>query len=170
MALGRCYRGAVRYAIRAPFASGQRAGLRARAWMSPLILARVLCALITFQLAIGLQPALANSTATLQSMHSPGEACPTHAPPAARDRAAQAHIAHDRATHAHTAHDPALLKHDCCKSSGCQCHCGGLPLAVPLSSGRATLDETITLRPTPTPRAPSALADSHFRPPIAAAF
>ena len=114
--------------------------------MSFLTLARVLFACLAFQLAVGLQPAIANA-ATEQSVQSSDSACPTHSQPA---------------------HDQAALKHDCCKTSGCQCHCGNLPLALDLSITRAIPDDSALVRPTPSTRAPNALSDTHFRPPIAA--
>jgi hypothetical protein len=108
-------------------------------------LARVLLVFLTFQLGVGLQPGIA-SAATAQSVSSSRDACPAHSQPA-QDRAA--------------------LKHDCCKSSGCQGHCGNLTLAVNVSIARATLDESALLRPAPATRDPSAPSDTHFRPPIA---
>jgi hypothetical protein len=113
--------------------------------VSFLTLVRVLFSILAFQLAVGLQPAIA-SAATEQSVHSSAEACPTHN---------------------QSGLDQAALKHDCCKSSGCQCHCGSLPLALNPAIARATLDDGARVRPAPATRAPSALPDTHFRPPIA---
>ena len=63
--------------------------------------------------------------------------------------------------------DPAKSadKHDCCKSTGCQCTCGNLPLAFNVSAVRGALATTL-LQPTLATLLASAPPDSHFRPPI----
>ena len=56
-------------------------------------------------------------------------------------------------------------KHDCCKSNGCQCACGNLPLAFNVPAVRGTPAATL-VQPTPAALFASAPAESHFRPPI----
>ena len=130
-------------------------------WVRLLSLARVLFTLLAFQLAVGLQAAVA-SPAPVQVHDDSHAECPIHN----TDAAQPAKSAHDtRSTH-ELAADPSALKHDCCKSSGCQCHCGSLPLAVTVTPVRI-IPNTTLIRPALTTRAPSALPDTLFRPPIA---
>jgi hypothetical protein len=125
-----------------------------------LSLARVLFTFLALQLAIGLQPGVATA-APAQKIEARG-ACPEHTAHGAVDTAQPA----AKLTHHHAANDPSPGKHDCCKSSGCQNHCGDLPLAVTATPVRAAPDSSL-VRPTPTARSASALPDTHFRPPIA---
>ncbi len=56
-------------------------------------------------------------------------------------------------------------KHDCCKSSGCQGHCGYVPLAFDVSLTRHS-PASSRVRPVSAERLVVAPADTHFRPPI----
>ena len=124
-----------------------------------LSLARVLFTFLAFQLAVGLQATVADAAPAHDVPHAE---CPIHD----SDGTQPAKSAHDdRSTHG-LATDPSTLKHDCCKSSGCQCHCGSLPLALTATPVRI-IPDTALIRPALTTRTPSALPDTLFRPPIA---
>jgi hypothetical protein len=58
-------------------------------------------------------------------------------------------------------------KHDCCKSSGCQCQCGSVSLAVNLDAPKGVAAST-HVQPITTVRVPAAPPDTLFRPPIRA--
>ncbi len=152
-------------------------------------LARFLFTLLAFQLAVGMQVGVAYaSTVSTASMSTPlasahvssaihessantgNDACAMHnASPATHDASTSTHNAN---ASSHTSvHTKAPLqksadKHDCCKSSGCQCQCGNVPLAfnLPAMPGAAVTTNVRPLRATRSAFAPS---DTHFRPPIA---
>ena len=120
--------------------------------MRVLSLARVLFALLVFQLAIGLQigvaheampvsvpSAVATASTTTASAVTTDDACPLHGAPAS--------------------------KHDCCKSSGCQGQCGSVPLAFNIAPSRNSPAST-RVQPAGAERESVAPADTHFRPPI----
>ena len=119
-----------------------------------LFLARVLFALLAFQLGVGLQVGVAHAAAGAPAtMHlvahasnaaTPDGACPLHSAPHAKAPAG---------------------KHDCCKSSGCQGQCGNALLAFDVSLARNSPASTC-VQPISTERAVVAPADTHFRPPI----
>lgn len=125
----------------------------------------LLFALLAFQLALGLQPSAgaphpdsvrysdithhaaaterADSTHRSVSMSASDDgACPLHAP---------------------TPDDT----HDCCKSSGCQCQCGSVSLAVNLDAPKG-IPASTQVQPVTTVRFPAAPPDTLFRPPIRA--
>ena len=56
-------------------------------------------------------------------------------------------------------------KHDCCKSSGCQCQCGYVSLAVNLDGPRG-IPASTQVQPIARVRFVTAPADTLFRPPI----
>ena len=58
-------------------------------------------------------------------------------------------------------------KHDCCKSSGCQCQCGYVSLAVNLGGSRG-IPASTQVQPIARVRFVTAPADTLFRPPIRA--
>jgi hypothetical protein len=147
-----------------------------------LSLARVLFALLAFQLAVGLQmgvahaatspalpmaahaptpsknitsiPASASGTAKASSSTaSTDDACPMHSSPS------------QGSPHAKAPPNTSSDKHDCCKSSGCQCQCGNVPLAFNVALNRDSLASAL-VRPVRAVRAVVAPADTHFRPPI----
>jgi hypothetical protein len=152
-----------------------------------LSLTRVLFVLLAFQLAVGLQInaaqagiATPGSTMAMDVAHAAAsvatgaslaidsstsdEACPMHggshtapSPRTGHDHFQQDNLAPGK---------PTADKHDCCKSSGCQCQCGNLPLAVNVSVVRGIFAPTVVQR-APAARRVAALAESHFRPPIA---
>ena len=125
----------------------------------------LLFALLAFQLAFGLQqsagvphPEVARDTAAVRhdttqradsmpdstagSMTAAKDdgACPQHTP--TRDN-----------------------KHDCCKSSACQCQCGYVSLAVNLDSPKG-IPASTQVQPIIAVRFATAPADTLFRPPI----
>ena len=109
----------------------------------------LLFALLAFQLALGLQ----------QSAGGASHPDSTH-------RSMSMSASNDGACALHTSPTPDD-KHDCCKSSGCQCQCGSVSLAVnrdaPKGIAASTQVQLVT-----TVRFPSALPDTLFRPPIRA--
>ena len=148
-------------------------------------LARLLFTLLAFQLAVGMQVGVAYaSTVSTAPMPKPlasahvssaihegsNDACAMHnASSATHDASTSTHNAN--ASSQTSAHTKAPLqksadKHDCCKSSGCQCQCGNVPLAfnLPAMPGAAVTTNVRPLRATRSAFAPS---DTHFRPPIA---
>ena len=107
----------------------------------------LLFALLAFQLALGLQqsagtPHPDTAQRSMSMSASDGGACPLHAP---------------------TPDD----KHDCCKSSGCQCQCGSVSLAVNLDAPKG-IPASTQVQPITTVRFPTAPPDTLFRPPIRA--
>jgi hypothetical protein len=150
-----------------------------------LSLARILFALLAFQLAGGLQVGVAHAAMPMMaSAQMPahadvnaanvsataGDACPMHTPgsrgPSSHDEAAQAASLHAAPPAKAPQGNPAD-KHDCCKSGGCQGHCGSVPLAFNASLTRnSPVSKRVQL--VDIDRAVAAPADSHFRPPIVA--
>ena len=149
-------------------------------------LARLLFALLAFQLALGMQVgvAYASTIATPPApTHESGAAassddsCPLHNVSSPRpDASSLMHSAspstHNANASSHTsAHAKAPLaksaaKHDCCKSSGCQGQCGNMPLAFNVSAIRGA-SATAVVQPIRATRVAVAPTDTHFRPPIA---
>jgi hypothetical protein len=155
-------------------------------------LARLLFALLAFQLALGLQVGVAyastistppeptrESGAAHESSaaNSSDDSCPMHnASSPAHDASSLMHSASPSTYNAnassHTsAHAKAPLpksadKHDCCKSSGCQGQCGNVPLAFNVSAIRGA-SATAVVQPIRATRVAVAPTDTHFRPPIA---
>jgi hypothetical protein len=119
-------------------------------------LARVLFILLTFQLGIGLQVGVASVPVpaghAMSITHD--DACPMHS------------LTHGANPDNTPATSPVKDKHNCCKTSGCQSHCGSISLAsnaLPIGSVRASTLMRVALNA----RAPTSHADAHFRPPIA---
>jgi hypothetical protein len=150
-----------------------------------LFLARVLFALLALQLAVGLQVGVAHTAIPLMgsapmtahaganvanASSTAGDACPMHTPgsrgPSSHDKAAQA-ASLQTAPHAKAPQGSPAGKHDCCKSGGCQGHCGSVPLAFNASLARnSPVSKRVQL--VNIDRAVAAPADTHFRPPIVA--
>jgi hypothetical protein len=153
-----------------------------------LSLARVLFALLAFQLAIGLQIGVAHAampvtvhatmpvsipsavaTASTTTATTADDACPLHA------SSSHGASSHDRAAHSApqakvlhgTPNGAPASKHDCCKSSGCQGQCGSVPLAFNIVLSRNSPVST-RVQPDGTERVVVAPADTLFRPPILA--
>ena len=133
--------------------------------MRVLSLARVLFALLAFQLAVGLQigvaheaapaalPATAHAATASSATASADEACPMHS------------SSSQDSPHAKVPPKTSSDKHDCCKSSSCQCQCGNVPLAFNASLNGNSFAAPL-VRPVRAVRAVVAPADTHFRPPI----
>jgi len=148
---------------------------------SPLI--RVLFAILALQLAFGLQVDVAYamptgmqamthagggadaSLSTRISSHDKAAIAQTTSTHASDDACPHHSASSTKSLHAKVPHDNASGKHDCCKSS-CQCQCGSLPLAFNLSVTR-DIPVTAYLQPGQVSHFAHALADTHFRPPIA---
>jgi hypothetical protein len=150
-----------------------------------LSIARFLFALLAFQLAVGLQVGVAYATAATPMVS--GMRMATHATGQATGAASAQVVSHDSAAniavassstagddacpmHASSSHSAPLAKapagrHDCCKSSACQGHCGSVPLAFNVSPTRDP-PASARVQPANTERAVVAPADTHFRPPI----
>jgi hypothetical protein len=112
----------------------------------------VIAALLTFQLAIGLQwqVAQAGVTPPEREMNGMGAGdCPDHPSKESRDK-------------------ETANKHDCCRSLGCQCHCVQSPGALHLAVVGAALLPTLQL-PVFDARPPVARTSELFRPPPAIA-
>ena len=155
--------------------------------MRVLSIARVLFALLAFQLSVGLQVGVAYASSVspmVGGMHMAGQAtdavsaqvstpsvAPANGTTATSDDACPMHASSSRlvslaqAPHAKAPAGTSAGKHDCCKSSGCQGHCGSVPLAFNVSLTRNPPASTRVL-PASTERAVVAPADTHFRPPI----
>jgi hypothetical protein len=119
----------------------------------------LLFALLAFQLAFGLQQSAgaphpdaalhdfmqhADSPAgSMMTATNDGGSCPLHAPA------------------------PDDNKHDCCKSSACQCQCGSVSLAANLDGPRG-IPASTQVQPAITVRFSTAPAGTLFRPPIRA--
>jgi hypothetical protein len=144
-----------------------------------LSLARVLFALLAFQLAVGLQIGVAQA-ATLAALPMAAHASRPSANAASIPaRAARATViattddacpmhgssSQQGSPHAKVPPNTSSDKHDCCKSSGCQCQCGNVPLAFNVSLNRNSLASAL-VRPVRAVSAVVAPADPHFRPPI----
>jgi hypothetical protein len=138
----------------------------------------VLFVLLAFQLAVGLQINAAQagiptpgSTLAMDVAHAAAsvptgadEACPMHG---GSHTAPSAQAGHDHSQQDNLAPGNSTSdKHDCCKFSGCQCHCSNLPLAFNVPVLRGIFAPTVIQR-APAARCVAALAESHFRPPIA---
>jgi hypothetical protein len=141
-----------------------------------LSLARVLFALLAFQLAVGLQIGVAHaaaSTALPMTAHAVkpitnAASIPARASSvtATTDDACPMHISSSQGSpHAKVPPNTSSDKHDCCKSSGCQCQCGNVPLAFNVALNRNSLASAL-VRPVRAVRTVVAPADTHFRPPI----
>ena len=153
--------------------------------MRALSLARILFAFLAFQLALGLQvgvayaasgPVVSTDVAPMQmpmpsaahktidsatTAATSDDACPMH------NASSPLHTESSRtSSHAKAPLEKSTDGHDCCKSSGCQCQCGNVPLAfnLPAIPGAAVTTNVRPLRATRSAFAPS---DTHFRPPIA---
>jgi len=148
-------------------------------------LARLLFTLLAFQLAVGMQVGVAYaSTVSTAPMPKPlasahvssaihegsNDACAMHnASSATHDASTSTHNAN--ASSQTSAHTKAPLqksadKHDCCKSSGCQCQCGNAPLAFNVTAVRG-VSATAIVQPIRAIGPVVARSDTHFRPPIA---
>jgi hypothetical protein len=129
-----------------------------------LSLARVLFALLAFQLAVGLQIGVAQAAAPAAAL--PMAAASVSSATASTDDACPMHSSSSQGSpHAKVPPNTSSDKHDCCKSSGCQCQCGNVPLAFNVSLNRNSLASAL-VRPVRAVRAVVAPADTHFRPPI----
>ena len=129
--------------------------------------ARVLFTFLAFQLALGLQVNVAYThpsaaPATTASVDDSSDCPMHHASAAGVERASP----DSHAGRAKTSHDKLSDKHDCCKSSGCQCQCGNLPFALDMPTVGG-VPASILMQQLPTAPAPTSRADAHFRPPIA---
>ena len=107
--------------------------------MRRLSLIRLLFAFLALQLAGGVQLGVAYAAAHNPTAAAHSDGCPTH----------------------------AHVKHDCCKTSGCDSHCGSLMLACGFVASVVTLtpDRVVSM---PEARISSGPIEPHFRPPIAA--
>ena len=108
----------------------------------------LLFALLAFQLALGLQ----------QSAGAPH--------PDSVQRSMSMSASNDGACALHTSPTPDD-KHDCCKSSGCQCQCGYVSFAVNFSAPKG-IPASTQVQPIAMVRFVTAPADTLFRPPIRA--
>jgi hypothetical protein len=97
---------------------------------------------------------------------SGGDACPMHNASAHAAQLAKATPGTSPKTPPNAPLEKGADKHDCCKSSGCQGHCGNVPLAFNVAAirGARASASVQTIRATLFAVAP---ADTHFRPPIA---
>jgi hypothetical protein len=131
-----------------------------------LSLARVLFALLAFQLAAGLQIGVAHEAAPA-ALPTTAHAATASSSPASADEACPMHSSSSQGSspHAKVLPNTSSDKHDCCKSSGCQCQCGNLPLAFNAALNRNSFAAPL-VRPVRAVRAVVAPADTHFRPPI----
>ena len=131
-----------------------------------LSLARVLFTVLAFQLALGLQVGVAYAAAMPDASPVAGHA-EAVATTTAGDDACPVHNASSHGSpHAKVPLNKFTDKHDCCKSSGCQCQCGNVPVAFNVSVTRS-VSASANLQPARETRSPVAPADTHFRPPIA---
>jgi hypothetical protein len=138
-----------------------------------LSIARVLFALLAFQLSVGLQVGVAYASSVSPMVG--GMDMAGHATDAVSAQVSTATVVTANGTtatgvdscpmHAKAPAGTPADKHDCCKSSGCQGHCGSVPLAFNVSLTRNPPAST-RVRPASTERAVIAPADTHFRPPI----
>ncbi len=142
--------------------------------MRVLSLARTLVALRAFQLALGMQVGVAYA-ATIDmtpSMHkhetavtSGDDACPMHSASAHSAPLAKMTVAPSLETPLKAPLAKSADKHDCCKSTGCQGHCGTVPLAFNVAAIRGAT-ATASVLPIRAISFVAAPADAHFRPPI----
>ena len=145
--------------------------------MRVLSLARVLFAFLAFQLAVGLQLGVAQAaTSAVLPMAAHASRPSTNAASIPAKASSNSTTGTDDACPMHSSSsqgspeakgppNTSSDKHDCCKSSGCQCQCGNVPLAFNVSLSRNSLGSAL-VRPVPAVRAVVAPADTHFRPPI----
>jgi len=122
-------------------------------------LTRLLFTLLAFQLALGMQVGVAYGST------------PTHQGSAVHESSATAACATHTALSRTSSHAKAPLekstdRHDCCKSSGCQCQCGNAPLAFNVTAVRG-VSATASVQPIRAIGPVVAPTDTHFRPPIA---
>jgi hypothetical protein len=122
----------------------------------------LLLAVLAFQLAIGMYVPIARAASLSAMAQSSGAAaCPEHAKVGLAERAGL--------PDADVAHPPSQqppLKHDCCRSAGCQCHCSYSPAIADFAEVRAPTSSSYplaTLRVRLAATRPGGL----FRPPIA---
>jgi hypothetical protein len=133
----------------------------------------LLFALLAFQLAFGLQqsvgaphPEAARYTDVAQDAGHRAGTAHHHATPRYDSAAAAMTAGNDGSCTHHNAPAPDN-KHDCCKSSACQCQCGYVSLAAALD-GPKGIPASTQVQPTVTVRFATAPADTLFRPPIRA--
>ena len=128
----------------------------------------LLFAFLAFQLAFGLQlsagvphPEVARDTAAVRhDITQRADSLP--------DSTAGSMTAATNDDGACPLHTPAPDdKHDCCKSSACQCQCGYVSLAVNLDAPKG-IPASTQVQPLTTVRFAPAPADTLFRPPIRA--
>jgi len=114
---------------------------------APSLTRLLLFALLAFQLGFGLQQqSVGAETAHHHAMSAASDgSCPLHATAASSDND----------------------KHDCCKSSGCQCQCGNVSFAVMVSGPRG-IPASTQVQAMTTVRVATAPPDTLFRPPIRA--
>jgi hypothetical protein len=125
-------------------------------------LARILFAFLAFQLALGLQVGVAYaSTPTHQS-----SAAHASSANAGNDACAMHTALSGTSSHAKAPLEKSTDRHDCCKSSGCQCQCGNAPLAFNVTAVRGA-SATASVQPIRAIGPVVAPTDTHFRPPIA---
>ena len=143
--------------------------------MPSLTLTRVLFVLLALQLVLGLQPPVARASAAAGGAALAASAERLGGSIASRstgDRlvgdsgaAAGSSVADPCPLHSpHRSHD--AVKHDCCKSSGCQCQCGGSPVLLGLTATRSE-PATGGLPIAAAHSLPCARSELLFRPPIA---
>ena len=120
----------------------------------------LLFALLAFQLAFGLQQSVGMPHPDAATAHHD---VMQHADSASVSMTA---VSNDGACVHHNAPAPDN-KHDCCKSSACQCQCGYVSLAAALD-GPKGIPASTQVQPTATVRFATAPADTLFRPPIRA--
>ncbi len=146
--------------------------------MRVLSLARVLFVFLAFQLAVGLQTggagvahaavpaAMGSHPTTASSNAKPGVAATLSRTAAGAGDACPMHSSSSQgSSHAKVPLNAPTDKHDCCKSSGCQCQCSNVTLAVNVLPNRNSLASAL-MRPVRAVRAAAAPAETHFRPPI----
>ena len=155
---------------RIEYAPGVRAQPPARSTTAQLLL----FALLVFQLALGLQqsagaphPDTAHYTYLTHDGAAPAHHVATDATghPDSAHRSISMSTSNDGACPLHTPTPDD--KHDCCKSSGCQCQCGSVSLAVNLDAPKG-IPASTQVQPITTVRVPTSPPDALFRPPIRA--
>jgi hypothetical protein len=122
---------------------------------TPSLTQLLLFALLAFQLGFGLQQ---------QSFGAPASHAETahhHAMSASADGACPLHAG------AGSPNTSDNDKHDCCKSSACQCQCGNVSFAV-MVSGPKGIPASTQVQPITAVRVATAPPDTLFRPPILA--
>jgi hypothetical protein len=104
------------------------------------------------------------SASTPVSATAAADPCPMHNAPSAGSSHIKA--SHTQAPGTQAPLEKSTDKHDCCKSSGCQCQCGNVPLAFNVSMTRG-ISAPALVQPIRASRTAVAPSDNHFRPPIA---